>query len=84
MRISSHYGHGSNDFTFFKCSKIHSTAHHFFLNSIDYRGQGRHGYFLEGKTATVEATSAAAAFYSAKSRQGLDLGGLASCGSPGM
>jgi hypothetical protein len=51
--------------------------------------QGCHSQFLAGKASTVSTTSAsatiaAAAFYSAKSRQGLDLGGLASCGSPGM
>ena len=49
--------------------------------------QGRHGQLLAGKAATVEATwrcaaSAAAAFYSAKSSQGLGLGGLASRGGP--
>ena len=47
--------------------------------------QGRH--FLAGNAATVAPTSvasaaAAAIFYSAKFRQGLGLGGLASCGSP--
>ena len=39
--------------------------------------QGCHGQFLAGKATTVAAT-----FYSAKSRQGLGLGGLASRGGP--
>jgi hypothetical protein len=43
--------------------------------------QDRHGQFLAGKAASVAATSAAA-LYSEKSRQGLDLGGLASRGGP--
>ena len=33
--------------------------------------QGRHGKFLAGKTATVGHITGAAAFYFAKSRQGL-------------
>ena len=49
--------------------------------------QGRHGQFLAGKAPTVaatqrRATTGAPAFYSAKSRQGLGLGGLASRGGP--
>ena len=52
--------------------------------------QGRHDQFLAGKAATWwpherrRAADAAAAFYSAKSRQGLGLGGLASRGGPDM
>ena len=43
--------------------------------------QGRHGTFLDGKTATVadihrRAAAAGAAFYFAKNRQNLGLGGL--------
>ena len=46
-----------------------------------YSPKGRHGQFLAGKAATVAATSAGT-FYSAKSRQALGLGGLASRGGP--
>ena len=49
--------------------------------------QGRHGQFSEGKASTVAATSAAChhcrpAIYSAKSREGLGLRGLASRDGP--
>ena len=47
--------------------------------------QGRHHQFLAGKDATVVAKSAACCrctFYSAKSRQGLGLRGLANRGGP--
>ena len=43
--------------------------------------QGRHGQFLAGKATTLAATLAAT-FYSAKSRQGIGLGGLASRRGP--
>ena len=43
--------------------------------------QGHHGQFLAGKSTTVVATSAACC--SAKFKQGLGLGGLASRGGPG-
>ena len=54
-------------------------------NSTPYIGQSRHGQFLAGKVPTVQwrphqRRAAAAAFYSAKSWQGLGLGGLARCG----
>ena len=57
----------------------------FFLNSINYKGQGRHVQFLEGKASQWRphqrrVAAAAAALFSAKSRQGL--GGLASRGGP--
>jgi hypothetical protein len=51
--------------------------------------QGSHSQFLAGKAAKVQwgahqrhAAAATATFYSAKSKQGLGLGGLASCGGP--
>ena len=51
--------------------------------------QGRHGRFLEGKTATVadiyqRAAAAGATFYFAKTRQDLGFGNLPSRGSPNM
>ena len=45
--------------------------------------QGRHGRFLPGKTATVEATSLATLNF-AKSRQDLGLGGFAFLGGPAI
>ena len=39
---------------------------------------------LFGDFSPLCATAAAAVFFSAKSRQGLDLGGLASSGGPGF